>query len=262
MLTNAYEIPFTLAAGASLVLPAGSFEFVYLSSISAGASVRLKGSQVSIDLVVGRRVEFGNPTVQPLTLENQGGGSVSGVLLVGSGDVRDSNVVGTVSVTNADKDRSLSGTAFFGLNNRSAGATEYCVVYLANPAGSGVNLFVNKAEASSPSGTGWINFLFADDLVAFEAEVSLTLGPVVAGRSKIIGGAAGAGEVRSAVSSSDPSFIASIFAVSSADFATPGSYLLLLTEPVVVPPGMAFVLVDRTVNQSLRGNFEWFEESV
>lgn len=261
MLTNAYEIPFALAAGASLVLPAGSFEFVYLSSISAGASVRLKGSQVSIDLIVGRRVEFGNPTVQPLTLENKGSGSVSGVLLVGSGDVRDSNVVGTVSVTNADKDRSVSGVSFFGSRNVSAVASQYSIAYLINPVGSGVNLIVNRMSATQPAGAGGVFYYFStDDVAGLEALPAVTPLSRVAGINKLIGGDVANGERTGANSTSGVA--GSVDVLGFIYMGVPGFHFLDVSEPYIVQPGGALGAASSTVADDLSVSFEWFEESI
>lgn len=254
MLTNAYEIPFTLAAGASLVLPAGSFEFVYLSSVSAGASVRLKGSQVSIDLVVGRRVEFGNPTVQPLTLENNGSGSVSGVLLVGSGNVRDSTVVGSVSVIDGGLEVVGSKVAFCVRAFKAAVVGEYSAVQLFNPAGSGKRVILDQ----------------------------YSLGSDVAGAISVAGGVAeqSAGTIRSPencyigdVSAS----VCNVWSVSDVEFwtAKPGYFLIAGVTVVadstfaVVPPrpfildeNMGLLFFPTAVNAKVESTLFWYEESI
>lgn len=254
MLTNAYEIPFTLAAGASLVLPAGSFEFVYLSSVSAGASVRLKGSQASVDLTVGRRVEFGEPTKQPVALENVGSGTVSGVLLVGSGGVSDSQVVGTVSVVDGGLGFVKARQSFSARLSSTPAATEYAGVQLFNPAGSGRLVVVDQFDASS--------------------SVASTIG-LAFGVAEQVAGVAGSpesqylGDLSSSVCSAWqegsavawPS-VAGYVLVGGMSVQANQTFDKTIKRPFIIPPGEGLLVFLTAVDSVLGVTLYWYEESI
>lgn len=257
-MTRANNLPFSLGAGESLSIPGGSFEFLYLVEATSGASLRLQGSQVDIPFIVGRRVDFGRPETGEMLITNTGSGTVEGLIFVGSGAVTDSTVVGTVSVVNANKARTESGQAFIVGSAVNTPASEYGVIYLVNPAGSGVKLVVNKFIVRDTSAGGTYSLRVSADYVALEAEASFS---VVASKTPInkkIGESAGQGLLKTATSTAATN--TNEQGAFSHEYGS--NEVIEFVEPFVVSEGMALIVRNGTTAETATASFEWFEESI
>lgn len=131
--TFADSLPITIEAGREVTIPVNC-SFVYVSELVGGSVVMTTG-QGRVPLILGRRVEFKDKEVGGIRLKNSGDSSAVMVLIVGSGDIRDSNVVGTVSVVDGSVKRSEQGHAWQVSSGVAAVAGKYPTVEIKNKSG-------------------------------------------------------------------------------------------------------------------------------
>ncbi|MBQ0721011.1 MAG: hypothetical protein KBT88_03500 [Gammaproteobacteria bacterium] len=124
------NLPMTIEAGGHITLPVNC-AFVYVSEL-VGGSVTMETEQGRVPLILGRRIEFPKNESRNIRLKNTGDTSAVMELLIGSGDVRDSNVVGLVSVVDGSVKRSEQGLAWQISNGVNGVAGEYPIVELKN----------------------------------------------------------------------------------------------------------------------------------
>lgn len=153
-----------------------------------------------------------------------------------------------VSVIDGEKARTLAGMAFSGVAVSALVAGQQPKVQLWNPAGSGVALVLKQVLAGSG---------FAGAIYAQGATVALAtlLGNVPA--NKLIGGAAGAAELRAANIAAAPT--GNHLALLSVAANTVKEYQL--TGPIVLTPGTGIVLWGATAATDVYGTFEFFQQA-
>jgi hypothetical protein len=167
-------------------------------------------------------------------------------VLYGSGDTGTRRTAGVVQVVDGGKARTISGVAFMNNNGAAGVAAQYSLMQLWNPAGSGKNLIL-KAYSAAMATAGGIS----------AGEYSTALGSSAAGFSKLLGGAAGVGQVRSGSLAAGGATGMDYFLVQA--LVTVGR---TLQEPIVIPPGKGFAIQGGQLNATLNGAFEWVEETI
>lgn len=245
--TFANMFPFIIAAGAELALPVNC-DFVYVSELSGG-SLDLETGQGRVPLIVGRRIEFAEQEIGTIRIRNKGTTEATGELLVGSGDVRDSSVVGKVSVLNLPATSIAatdSGNQYIVSGNSVGAAGEYPAIQLWNPAGSGVNIYVNHLSVNAVSaGLALIlkkyNIALSTVYHAAINKMDSTISPT----SKTY--------VQSMVSTT----IGSTYGQISLDQS--GIYDFLKSSPIKISEGEGLLVLSTTVASTIKANFD-FEE--
>jgi len=125
-----------------------------LVKADTGDQVRLLPGQ---GMTFGRR--FGN-----LDVYNEDAvATITGELVVGEGAFEDNRVQGQVSVIDGGRVRTLGGNAFIVYGSNSGGVGKYGYVQLKNPAGSGLNCFVQNVGMASVDQAGGLLRLAAYD---------------------------------------------------------------------------------------------------
>lgn len=138
------NIPFTIAAGDTLSLPAGSWDYLYMAELSGG-DLLVSGDGFRVPFVLGRQIRVKNPEVRTITLANRGSTSASGVIYVGSGDIEDRATVGSVRVVGVVSVDSVPSSEYDTYTKSvvaSATGSQYAALALHNPAANTKDLHV------------------------------------------------------------------------------------------------------------------------
>lgn len=254
------NIPFSIPAGGALPLPAGNWDFIYIAELNSDADLLVESASFRVPMIVGRRVEVADSMVGVVQITNRGSVSAVGVLYVGSGDIRDSTVVGTVAVVNDNKSRTERGEAFFNEKSQPAVAAKYSISMIANPAGSGKRLIVNRLIGGAWAGSGSMSMFTSKDYESLELELAVSFtGSKTAKGNKLISGSDGVGLLRTLVSTSASPI--NLFSVGTMRVNAPGMAEYKFTEPVIILPGESMGVIGHIVNEQIDCNIEWFEES-
>lgn len=144
------NIPFSIAAGESLPLPAGSWDYLYMAELSGG-DLLAEGAALRLPFILGRQIRVSKKETGTILLTNRGSTTATGVIYAGSGDVEDMALVGTVRVSNLQKSREQTdtGNQMLGSGRHSGTSAQYSYAQLFNPSGSGVIAYVQKIIMST-----------------------------------------------------------------------------------------------------------------
>lgn len=168
-------------------------------------------------------------------------------VLLSDGVSGSNRIVGEVSVINGELSRVKSGKAFIGNGVQSAVVAEYAHVQLLNPAGSLVDVVVNKISVmSASSAIEFVPRLYDTPLASLGVNAS----------SKKLGAAAPVGQVRMASLAAQTGTGIMSLGVSSAY----ESKDIPFSEPFILEPGKGLLIATGSVNASLFTTFQWIEE--
>ncbi len=242
------EFAFSLAAGERIDI-VGRGRYVRHMS---GDDVKLATDSGSyITFVAGReyKVAAGDPDFTRIRLHNDGAGAVSGVLMLGFGDVTDNNVVIQDVVATLE---TPPGTAFMGSQVTGAAASNYSHAQLWNPAGSGVVIEVDRCKVFSNVNGGYNVWDVLSSALA-------TSGNSYA-HAKAFGAAppAPAGELYYERNTSQ--LVSNWYWMSALDTVavlSPRDELFI--PPVKLDPGYGLVVMNTSVNKDLEVSFQWRE---
>lgn len=209
------------------------------------------GGEVDVELKPGRQIRLAKPA-NGIIVTSLSGAAISGTISVGNGDIRDSSVMGEVSVVDGAKARTLAGVAFSGRAYQANVAGQYSAVQLWNAAGSGKNVIVSQLSVLSFTG------IWSATIATAVALGALPLDSVV--KSKLAGGAASVNtQLRKQAAVAFPTVDAIIGVLGGAAGQTEP---YRFTEPVVIPPNCGLTLyISNAVNTDLSVNFECIEEA-
>jgi hypothetical protein len=171
-------------------------------------------------------------------------------IFIGSGDAGTRRISSTVQVVDGERARTNAGVMFAASGVNTPVAAQYPRVQLWNPVGSGKRLVVGRVGMSSAA--------VAQACVIFGSGVAEandgTSGWVY---NKLLGQAVGVAQVRWGNNAAAPT---------SSMFGTRVQADQLIDwKPVgvlVINPGIGLIVGGLTVNTSVTGNFEWFEEAI
>ena len=219
--------------------------------------IRPDTQQGVLQLLPGQGFNFGS-TVSRWIVKNIGATNITiGQLVIADGDYRDQRVVGSmqvvgtanVAVADAAKARALANNSFMGAASVTGSAGTFARVSLWNPTTNPNRLLVQSLALSNSD-------MANPSLASVQA---ITAAPTFfggrVGASKKFGGAnsvAQFGFDNMGTSGGAWSHVLS----TSAQQQKP----LVLTDPIVVPPGYGLALWAANANQGVTGAFEWYEE--
>jgi hypothetical protein len=255
--------PFTLAVGVSTPLHLVGTYMRYYSVSSGGSNPTLQvKSESGADFLLkpGQSIRFPKSNNVWSISNYEGIASITGVLVVGDGEIVDNrisgdvsinsvaSVTGTVSVIEGGKVRTLSGIAFSSAAGAGALAANYTFAQLWNKSVD-KNLIVNRLTPSLQANSAII--------IGFNSAALANLNN--AAQSKLGGGAASvAAEARyeqNAVAGTIASTLTSFYAAANVPTNVP------LVEPIIVPPGKG-LCVRGDLNTVLNCGFDHWEEAV
>jgi hypothetical protein len=154
---------------------------------------------------------------------------------------------GTVSTVDGGLSRTLAEVAFVGLASSGAVAAQYSHGELWNPAASGRNLFLETVTVTSSAAQA---FSMGHHNASLAGAATLM--------NKYLGKPAGVALVRQTNNAAQQITVVG----SVARIAAGGSFIMAFKEPVLIPPGMGYVVVSNTVNLDMVANFEWYEQGL
>lgn len=208
----------------------------------------LSGGAYEVEMKPGRQITLPEVT-RGVVISNMSGGALSGKITLGSGDVSDNSVVGSVEVIDGGKARTLAGNAFMVTANAAAVSGQYPHVQLLNPAGTGKNIYVEGLLASGVA-AGFCNVA--------QYDTSLGTAPV-SPPSKKLGGASGVAQARGANNVAALGSVAG--RLMAGIYAANGQFIYRFTEPVCLAPGVG-MLCWGALGADLTVSFEHFQEPI
>jgi len=259
-MSTVFTQPMQLAVGQAMTIDfVGTFCYFRQSDTTQDLiEIRPDTQQGVLQLLPGQGFNFGS-TVSRWIVKNIGATNITaGQLVIADGDYRDQRVVGSMSVVgtanvavaDAAKARVLAGNSFMGASNMGAAAGLYSRVAVWNAAANPNRLLVQSLALSNQDMT--------NPTVASVQVITTqpTFFGTHFGNNKKFGGAVSAAR----------------FGVDSMATAGAGEWLyiletsaqqqrpLVLTDPIVVPPGFGLAVWAMNANQGVCAAFEWYEE--
>lgn len=241
---------FTLATNGIRDLPCEGTYFRYYSGSAGGAdeSILIKGDTQGVSSILRPGQSILVPeTIKTWKISNyKGAGTISGIVIIGDGEIQDSQVAGVVSIVDGGKARTGAGSAFCVAAFQTAVAAQMPVCQVWNPAGSGKNVYIESLMASSSVAqivrAGW-------NTANFTLQGSQG--------SKRAGNAGGAAQPAIGTSATIPTgFVYNL----QFQLIASQSQVINFREPIMLPPGYGFCVQGATVNTDLSANFEYWEE--
>lgn len=169
---------------------------------------------------------------------------ISGIVIIGDGELTDNQIAGTVSVVNGELVRVKAGGAFIGLSYDGPTAGQYSHAQIWNPAASGKNVFLTKATAY----TGAVSTVQIKSSTTAIGATSSVLS------SKKLGAAGPSSELRSVSN-------AALLGTQIGSFTTNADARdIPFSEPILIPPGYGIITVPQVVNVMMWTTYQWIEE--
>jgi len=243
---------FTLAPNGVREIPCEGTYFRYYSGSAGGAdeSILIKSDTQGVVTILrpGQSIKMPINVKTWRMANNKGAGTITGIVVVGDGEIQDSNVAGTVSVINGEIARVKANQSFMAVELNPAVAGQYGMVQLWNPVASGKRLILNKISVFSQ--------VAAMGYGLFKYNTALTLQGNAA--SKLSSGALSSGEMRTgsnvALVGNQYANFGLIGATESKDFP--------FSEPFVIEPGWSIYLCPAAPNTSAYTTYQWNEEVI
>lgn len=241
----------SIAVGSVRRINANGKFFRYYNGSAAGLdeTILVTYDGGSVTLKAGQSVKLNQSVSEWLVSNYKGQASILGVVVIGDGEITDTSIAGSVSVIDGGMARTLSNGAFLASGASAAVAAQYSHLQLWNPSGSGKNVILEAFSFSTNVASG-INF-YRD-----VAQRSTANNAVV---SKYLSGAVGVAVLRS-----ENNAVMQFAGGVMLSYLTPASVVqtLNLKEPIVIPPASGLNFVTASVNVSVVGNFEFFEQAI
>lgn len=246
------QFDITVATVGSFVVHSPGRYIKYVSGSNGGSDASLiispggqGGSKIVLFPGQAYRVADNKPTPDSWTLLNAAGiATILGKVVVGDGRIDDSTITGNVNIIDNNKAQTLSNLAFMITGYSAAVAAVYAECMLWNPAGSGKNIYVQRAGFSSTGGaTSAAVMLFRN------STTGLTQG--ANSLSKLSGGANGVGQIWTGTQAAQP--VGGLVSLSQ-------NASLPETQPICIVPGWGMAIVNNTVNQDCAISVESIEQ--
>ncbi len=244
------NIPFSIPAGGSLPLPAGSWDYLYMAELSGG-DLLAEGSGLRLPLILGRQIRTDKKEVGTILITNRGTTTAVGVIYAGSGDVEDMAMVGTVRVSNLQKSREQTdaGSQMHGGARHSGTTAEFSYCQLFNPAGSGVNAYIQKMIMST-------DLASAPRICVYDAAIGSTPSNWGVNNNK----SRASVPVVELREGSDPLELGTILSLIKVLADSPWGWLG--ESPIKLEPGQGILVRSGGTNRDLQVHFEWEEVSL
>lgn len=202
-----------------------------------------------ITLTPGQAYRLGSSSATPdsWTLANYANSNtIVGKVVIGDGQIDDPTIAGVVQVVDGGKSRTLAGVAYAASCYSNGVAAAYSRMQLWNPANSGKRAVVEAVNVFASTASNLFMMSSAAPLATL----------VLYGQPKLLGGSASVMQLMSDTNAAGPSSSLQSLAVVGGQSQT-----FVPHEPVIVPPGFGLLVWDNVVNNSISGNFEWYEEA-
>lgn len=244
---------FIAPVGGGLTVQIKANYIKYLDGSAGGLStrIRVRSDRGGADLTMepGDSVKLPQDVAQ-FTVENADGeATIAGVLIAGLGEFNSDRVIGTVSVIDVARDRTMAGVSFLSLVYMAANAASNSMVQLWNPAGSGRRAIVQAIKAGSDGASGFGVYMTAVAL----ANLYVVNNPI----NKLAGGAVSVLQHRTEYIVGSP---AEPQMVGGTVIANDETMWYRFAAPVILPPGYGLKLWKSSMNQSLTATFDFYEE--
>jgi hypothetical protein len=211
---------------------------------SGNGVIRVRTSKGGVvDLLPGQGVW--NTEFTSLTITDKSGLQNAGVILAGAFDFHDDRISGTVEVISAEKNRVMAGNCYSGAIGCAPTPGVQSMVQLWNPIGSGVNVFLNRIILGGTAAGEW-----------YVRTTNTPLANVNAGsfENKKAGSLPSKAERRFEARTTLGGTIFDVFL----DLNKP--FDMVITEPLMVPPGRGVLVYPDAANVLSLGNFQFYEE--
>jgi len=172
--------------------------------------------------------------------------TITGIVVIGNGELSDSNITSTVQAANGELNNVNAGKCFVAQVPVFANAGNLSIAQLWNPAGSGLSLVLNKIlfyTATGPTAPG---------LLSHNAALTTLFGN---GKNKKLGSPDSQAQIRTQYSAAQigtPLIYSGLVASGEATE-------LVLSEPLIIPPGYGANAALTTVNVTINASFQWSE---
>lgn len=203
-----------------------------------------------VDLTPGQGIRLAKQEFNSLNLTDKSGNANQGVLVIGDVDFQDDTISGTVSVVDGGKNSTLAKQCFLGTADSGTAGSYNCAL-LINPAANTRNLIVEKVIASVAT-TGTV------------AIYLMGINPVgnVRGANKYAGVAGGQPSTAILEGNFQTAMALYTGLAQKAYISTNAPMVRDFDEPLIVPPGMAVVVVHTGAGNWVLADFEWREDLV
>lgn len=231
----------------------GSYVYFYAGSAGGadatiGVKMDARGERVLLMPGQAFRMEPGQQAQRWIISNHAGQATISGRLVIGSGQIDDNRVTGSVEVIDGGKNRSRGNGAYTMPNGVTAGAGLYPFHGIYNPAGSGKVVMVNGITMSSTTAQAiYLEYGAGDPGGSVNTPVNKNVGGVSSVAALGRQGSSGAAPGNALV-------YVNVQANNTFDFK--------FSEPVVINPGYYVRAIGGTVATELGSTFQFYEESV
>ncbi|CAB3726210.1 hypothetical protein [Paraburkholderia rhynchosiae] len=252
------QFDITVPTVGSFVVHAPGRYIKYMSGSNGGGDASLVltpgaqgGNKIRLAPGFAYRVADDQPMPDSWTLQNAAGGApIIGQVVIGNGKIDDSTVQGVVQMVDGGKVRALNNSAYSGYAGGPAGAGVYAQAQLWNPVGSNTRLVLESITSLGAQTTSAM--LFTDSTAALATLAQ-------AGQPKLLGGAAGVGQVRTGTVGATPPANPTVYVIGAVGGGLVQSSVKP-NEPIVIPPGHGLLITGNVANNSTSQCFEWYEE--
>lgn len=243
-----YDI--TIPANTSRQLAAPGSYFRYYSGQAGGLdeTITLKSGNGAVMCLLkpGQSIKLPEAVTDWQIGNYANAATITGMVVVGDGEIQDSSIAGSVSVIDGGFARTNSKVAFLGQSSIAAtpGLYSHCAIF--NPLASGKVLVLEAmAFSASAAAVVWLGGI---------AAALATAG--AASNNKLLGSSATAANLcREANAGILMSTVALGYQVAAGSVQT-----INFKEPIVINPGFGFCAALTTANLQLNANYEYYEK--
>lgn len=242
----------SIPANGSRQIDAEGRYFRFYAGISTSPDVDIlvkgdTGAVVSI-LAPGQSLKL-DKTVKSWSIANRKNtGTITGIVVIGDGELTDSTISGTVNAVNGELVRVKAGMCFMASATFPATAGQYSHVQLDNALAGTKRCVINKLHmmTSAPSGT------------QLNQTTIVSTGGLTLGKNKVQGGPAGTVGVRA---EGNVAILGTTWAMMGVSIAF-DSKEFPFSEPIILLPGQRLNAVATQVNTTMSAIFQWYEEDL
>lgn len=235
----------------------GSYVYFYAGSAGgADATITVnqdsRGQRVLLQPGQAYRMPNGDTGTRWLIGNLRGEGTIVGRLVIGSGELTDNRVTGSVEVVDGGKSRTLVNMAFMARVGTNGGVGLFPHAQILNPAGSGKNVFVSQIFLATTVAASMGIRPYSVPLATLQNAGAL---------SKDLSGAVSTAQLRIEGSETVLTQTGTNLYFSG-DFAA-GQYVnVSLREPILIRPGNGLIAYGTATNNFVTMSAEFVEEPV
>lgn len=221
----------------------------YVKYKSGLGAVRIRMSSGGyVDLIPGQgfkvKTEFAS-----INVSDRSGNANKGTVLIGDYEFQDDTINGVVTIVDGAKQNTLAKNCFLGTVNSGAVAANFNMACLINPTGSVKNVVVEAINVSGPTAT----------IVSMHM-LSISQSLAVHAQNKYAAIVGGVPSIAFIEPQNTNTFGALGLPFSSGQLSVNAPIVRRYAEPLIIPPGMAVLVVNNNVAQAIFVDFEFRED--